>query len=399
MAWRIDEQVVRGEIDNRTRGKTTGRIWFLGREKPVTLTLDGNPWRDLAGHVLRFSNPTPKPGSLTNLADDQNGRVGDITASRKVKVPDLPTEELMECIRNGRTFPWHWGNTLHLEWYSAGNGRVVIESADFTLKLDGVAEWTMSEDEEIAQRCANAEALTAFMDRLTVAPPESAEDDSPQSSAEATADREAAQMDRLLDRVLARLEREPGADFEAILDEELERRRRERDEPEPTSEETAERRSWAEELNASDSEAIADTESESWKGEERARHPLVTHGADLSVRLHREIRAWLPPGASGEHPLTEIVVGVQIAAGKLAGALSRPDEWPPEAIFAGDVLVRLKKAREHLRDALSALDSADHEQLATPEWRAFVRNEIRTLLSKVESLIVEVRRILSDGQD
>ena len=86
MAWRIDEQVVRGEIDNRTRGKTTGRIWFVGRAEPVTLTLDGNPWRDLAGHVLRFSNPAPKPGLPEGLADEQRGSVGDITASRGLEM-------------------------------------------------------------------------------------------------------------------------------------------------------------------------------------------------------------------------------------------------------------------------------------------------------------------------
>jgi hypothetical protein len=49
MAWRIDEQVVRGEIDNRERGRVTGKIWFAGRAEPVELQLTGNCWRDLAG--------------------------------------------------------------------------------------------------------------------------------------------------------------------------------------------------------------------------------------------------------------------------------------------------------------------------------------------------------------
>ena len=31
MAWRIEEAVVRGEIDSRGRGRVTGRIWFAGR--------------------------------------------------------------------------------------------------------------------------------------------------------------------------------------------------------------------------------------------------------------------------------------------------------------------------------------------------------------------------------
>ena len=47
-----------------------------------------------------------------------------------------------------------------------------------------------------------------------------------------------------------------------------------------------------------------------------------------------------------------------VASAKLAGALNRgscDEEWPPPPIFAGDTLVRLKKARGFLRDALAAL--------------------------------------------
>ena len=39
MAWRIDESVVRGEIDNRVEGRVTGRIWFVGLDEPVELEL------------------------------------------------------------------------------------------------------------------------------------------------------------------------------------------------------------------------------------------------------------------------------------------------------------------------------------------------------------------------
>ena len=42
MAWRIDENLLRGEIDNRTRGRVTGRLWFAGRPHPVELDLEGN---------------------------------------------------------------------------------------------------------------------------------------------------------------------------------------------------------------------------------------------------------------------------------------------------------------------------------------------------------------------
>ena len=64
MAWRIAKSVVKGEIDNRARGTVTGKIWLLGREDPLTFSLSGNCWRDLAGFQFVFTNPDPQPGTL-----------------------------------------------------------------------------------------------------------------------------------------------------------------------------------------------------------------------------------------------------------------------------------------------------------------------------------------------
>lgn len=405
MAWRIDEQVVRGEIDNRTQGKVRGRIWLVNREQPVVLDLEGNPWRDLAGHVLRFVNPAPVPGLGEDLMMEQRGVVGDITASRKVKVPEVSMDELMELYSKKQPFPWHWGNSLYLEWFSERNGRVVIESSAFTLELEGEAAWSMSEEEEAAQRKANGAAMTGFMDRMLMVVNE-VEDDEPQSAAEAAADEEAARMDQLLDRVHARIAREGGGDFGAIYREERARQCRERGEvepPPPTPEQLAARQAWIDEMNAICAEALKDAESEAWKGEEvedveyEEEHPLVERCTDLTMRLYDEIRAWLPDpdAAPREHPLVEIEEGVQSAAAKLAGALNG-EEWPPDEIIAGNVLVRLKKARGSLRDSLSAMDSADQEGLAEAPWRAVVRCEIAAILTEVEALIVEARQVLAD---
>jgi len=69
MAWRLDQAVVKGEIDNRTKGIVTGRIWLFGIERPIELKLEGNCWRDMAGHLLTFENPNPvKP-------DDEHTRI------------------------------------------------------------------------------------------------------------------------------------------------------------------------------------------------------------------------------------------------------------------------------------------------------------------------------------
>ena len=92
MAFRIHDSVVRGEIDNRVKGVVRGKIWVEGRAEPVVLELKGNAWPDLAGCLLTFTNPQkriPHP-DLDSFHPVQRGTIGDLTASRKVRVFDIP---------------------------------------------------------------------------------------------------------------------------------------------------------------------------------------------------------------------------------------------------------------------------------------------------------------------
>ena len=268
----------------------------------------------------------------------------------------------------------------------------------------------MTEAEETGQRQANAGAMTHFMSQLGAALTDSQneeDEDAPRSSAEKEADDEDARMNLLLDRVTARLEREghQEGEFERIYQEEHQRLRRERGEPAPTStpEQPAERAAWIEEMNAGAAEAMADLEAEKWKDDDFSddRHPLVEHCSVLAVELHHalDLHGWIPADAPGEHPLREIVSGVMSASAKLAGALSRSardENWPPPALIAGHVLVRLKKARGYLRDSLRALDSAAEENLASAEWRDLTRRDVEAILIAVQTMILEVRAVLAD---
>ena len=149
-------------------------------------------------------------------------------------------------------------------------------------------------------------------------------------------------------------------------------------------------------------EALEDMDSESWKDDgEPELPPLVREAADLGIRLHDEVAEWLPEDAGGEHPLHEIAWGVQFASVKIGGALHRAadEEWPPDPLFAGDSLVRLKKSRDCLRDALRALDSADQENLATAAWRTATRRSIANLLGEVQQLIQQLREVLKDPDE
>ncbi len=402
MAWRIDEHVIRGEIDNRTRGRVTGRIWFVGRPEPVGFDFAGNAWRDLAGRRLEFVNPEPKPGELQRLAARQSGVIGDCTASRKVKVPEIPLDQIGEYYEAGKPFPWHWGNSLYFEWFSPTNGRVLIESASYQLTIGPDIAWEMSEAGEVEQRRANAEAMQRFMRDLAEATDaaDPATPDEPKPQSEAEAEKVQADSDRLADRIQARLDREgPDADYEKILKEELERRAGERGDQPLTPEQEAERAEWIEEVNRAGAEALANPDPEI-EAEMKIRHPLAVRAYALSLRLmsEPEERGWIPESASAEHPVVEVMNSVMSASAKFAGSLNG-QTWPPEVDFCGHTIVRLKRARGYLDDALAAAAACAEENLVDPAWLAPVRREMEDLGSGCDALIAELRVILKRGSD
>ena len=419
MAWRIDEHLLRGEIDNRTRGRVTGRLWFVGRAAPVELDLDGNAWRDLAGRRLEFVNPEPKPGLDASFATRQHGAAGDITASRKVKVPEIPMDQIGEYYAARKPFPWHWGNSLYLEWFSDANGRVVIESASYQLTISPDSTWDMTPAEEETQRVANGAALEGFMQRLAEAVPAKPDDaDDPAGAAdtddenrpftEEEAEKMQADSDKLTDRVMARMEQEgETADFEQILEEELERARKERGEPDPTPEQLAERAQRIEDMNAAAEEVLKDEEAEKWKRDPdggvgdsaEERHPLAKRAYELALRVHREVDAhdWVPKEAQSEHPVAELAFSIAKAGAKLAGALDGDDDWPPPLMFCAGTIVRRKRAAGYLEDAKLAAESCREESLVDPEWLAGVLRETEEIAEETNTLIAELRARLKKG--
>jgi hypothetical protein len=166
MAWRLHEHVLRGKIDNRTRGRVTGEIWLAGIDQPLVLELAGDCAPDLAGCELSFENPDPVPMTTKPPAPQQRGPAGDLTAARKVRVFDVPIEEALAMSRRGETPPEHMANAVYLEWFSERSGRVVIESADYRLQISEPA-WRYTK-EEIAERDRRiAEEETPFAIAIT----------------------------------------------------------------------------------------------------------------------------------------------------------------------------------------------------------------------------------------
>ncbi len=411
MAWRIADSVIKGEIDNRTRDRVTGIIWLYGQDDPVVLELSGNPHRDLAGQYLRFINPDPKPlpeHLQQGFAEEQTGVVGDMTAARKVKILDIPDGELEHYYKNKIPMPYHWGNCLYLEWHSARNGRVVIEATDYELRVEPEPAWGMTAGEEQSQQEANSRAMVNFMDTLLEAAAAAEaeqsldeDDDAPQSRAEAEADAEAARMDLLNDRIQARVEKEPQAnayDLQRIMQEERERIRRERGEPEPLPLSPEEEAARVEAMNYAMERILAEEDDMP----ELETHPLVEQCQDLgySVRETIEVNEFLPEDAHAEHPLHELMHGLWSAGAKLAGALNgEPGDWPPPPLYAGHALVRLKKARAYIADALAGLDAAAAEKLAPSGWLADLRLHLEAIQTEIQEHIDEVRDMLSDDEN
>lgn len=228
---------------------------------------------------------------------------------------------------------------------------------------------------------------------------ESFEGRRPQTEAEA--EEEWARSELLGQRVQARLDREGNEAFERIMEEEIDRIRRERGEPELTEEELAEREEWLEELDEALGQEDGTAEREDEAGEWNERdHPLVERVAELSLQMHRtaERERWLPADAPQEHPVAELIGSTMMAGPKLAGALQGED-WPPDLDFCAHTIVRLKRAREYLEDALRAAEACREENLTRPEMLEAWAKELAQHQDAVDALIAELRQRLADGSE
>ena len=420
MAWRIESQLVRGEVDNRTRGRVIGRLWLVGRDEPVELELQGNANRDLAGRHLVFVNPTPRLGVEAAFATRQIGLIGQFTASRKVKVPDIPVDKMGEYYERRKSFSWHWGNSVYFEWFSIANGHVVIESADYQLTITPQSVWEMSAAEEELQQRENGEAVSHFFDQLGFLagskeylitsgdlekeeePFADIEEDEEFGAEEPLSEDEADEMisdsDRLTDRLMERLDQAgENADLEAILEEELERRRADAEAKPLNPEEEAEREAWMKELNQAAEEISKDPE---FIADLDRRHPLSERGRTLSLRVMTEADRgrWVSDATEGENPVADLVQFVTKAGGKLAGALDGRD-WPPLIDECGLCIAWLKRARALLTDAAVAGDFCRGQRLVPSGQLEAILVEILALQTDVDAVIEELRERLARGFD
>ena len=389
MAWRIDEAVIRGEIDNTVEGRTTGRIWLAGRDEPLELSLVGDCWRDLAGTRLRFENPSPVVADTAGLMPLQNGIVGDITASRKNKVPTVGDEEFQRLYQNKTAIPFEWRNTLYLEWFSETNGRVVIETSDYQLEVSP-HEWEMDEDDEEAQKLANLQAMRDFM-ALVIRrrEPSEADDKYPEELDEYEWEERLKESDRLTDAYQEVLEKYmEDADSErkeafvmgwdGLLD-----ALAERDEAGDGADfEADDGPDFGGDPDDDDDEGFSETDDDFLRGENS--HPLQARAQELALRAMDLVPGDKGPGTAAY----QLVSNLLQVSGKLAGALNeRGSGYEPET---GYVLAVLKRCLNWLNEAVACCQQLmaaeeDQDQLAALA-------HLRSSAFEIRDGITELRR-------
>ena len=392
MALRIEECVIDGILDNREKGRVTGLIHIAGFDHPFMLDLKGDFLRDIAGCVVEFYNPAPLPSDVSDLAMEQAGIVGEMTASRKVKIPDVSYEKIRDLKQSGRDYPWHWDNSIYLEWFSDANGRIVIESTDYHVTVSEPA-WIMSDEEERTQKNGNATAFSSFMKSLTEAIEVGRDDtnDLPEDMNEFQweklmrhSDNVTSKYSELLDKYIddpdcdkiiaeqmgwtkQAAQGDKLHDFD-VFDHELE-----------------------EELDTPNFEIVLNsaTEGIDWVEDESGaiNHPLAIRCRDLGLEIIGEMTTGKEI-IDSENSAGDFAGEIMITSGKVAGAMH--DVTRGHEPDKGFIVACLKRAHSHLQVALNLLPILAEKEMLIDQLNQY-RNELFGIREDLLNLIKRYR--------
>ncbi len=350
MAYRLDCSVRSGEIDNRKRGTVTGRLWLVGRADPV-----------------------------------QEGAVGDLTASRKVRVRNAGGADAGQGI----------ANSLYLEWFSRTNGRVVIELTAFRLVEEEGPAWRMNASSERERRCENVQTLRTYMERLDEVHEEweeygdEEEDDGPMDEfdwelafreSDDLTERYAGLFEKYMDhpdreKLIAR---EMGWDW---LDDALDADER--------GAFDAEREDTADEDVELDPNPL--TEGVDWVRDEdgRVHHPLCARASRVVLEMWRHCKELDLLTEDGNPRVSEMIFQSQTLCAKLAGALNGlAYDLAPDGGF---VVASLKRALKYLESALGALREVYTLDLIQAERLDHFRGELFAIRQEMLRLMSRYR--------
>jgi len=360
---------VSGEIDNRVKGVVRGKIWLQGWEEPLILKLEGNACPDLAGCLLKFRNPKPKPdcSQTQGLTSVQEGLIGDLTASRKVRVYDVHLEQAWAMVKRKEKPPEHLANCLYLEWFSNPNGRVVIESLDYKLNISP-PKWRLTAEEERKRGEEAAKGMMQFMARLTDAieqqrnrkDPDEKWDEFDYEKLLRESDARTRKYGELLDKYGHSDEAQEKIAREMGWDKEL------------TEAEAKQERQWIEEMNAACDEGLEEPEPDparegiDWVRTKSGEvvHPLQHRTQQRAIKIEKAIQK-LGLDKDEDEDLETFLFELHVTGIKMAGALGSVASGvaPPEPGF---IVAYLKRALDHLHKSQAALEKLARKILPAP---------------------------------
>lgn len=393
MAWRLHEHVLRGKIDNRTRGRVKGEVWLAGIDQSLVLDLTGDGAPDLAGCELSFENPKPIPMTTRPPAPQQCGPVGDITAARKVRVFDVPIEEAMAMYRRGEKPPEHMGNAIYLEWFSELNGRVVIESSDYRLQISEPA-WRYTPKEIADRKRCIAEEQTPFAIAIT-------QDGETRDWDEVRYEQFLRESDALTERygrLLRKYKDHPDSEriiaremgwtwLEEALDQQEQQQENKTENPEDNSGEFEED---IEDYGLPPPDPMREGIDWVRDGRGRISHPIQKRANNALHLLLDELEAagHFPEEKDGQ--LADFVSGFMKVSAKLAGALggiARGDDL----FEPGMVIAWLKRILEILNQTIAAAEAIKDKRFLAAERFTYYRGELFGIREKILELITQLR--------
>jgi hypothetical protein len=291
--------------------------------------------------------------------------------------------------------PEHMANSLYLEWFSERNGRVVIESADYELRISA-PEWTMTPEENEQRALDAARGMEAFMQRLTEAieqhqrgqkPPEAEWDEHDYEKFLRESDARTNKYMELLDKYGDSDEAEAKIAKEMGWDREL------------TEEEAEEERKHIEEMNRACEEALNEPPPEPEPHREgidwirlkngEVRHPLQHRCFESAMKF------WEAADALGrekldDKDLDQFIFEFQTTSAKLAGALAGLAEGHGYRDPAFTVAY-LKRALDHLHKAQAGMEATASKKLLPEEILAEARSEMFEIREGILKLMNDFR--------
>jgi hypothetical protein len=325
----------------------------------------------------------------------QTGQIGDLTASRKVRVPSVPMEEFLNWPKGQGKPPSHWANCLYLEWFSTHNGRVVIESADYELKISA-PEWRLTPEEEEQRAKDAANGMNWFMETLSdaIEKQQRGQKDPAAEWDEYDYERFLKESDARTDKYIELLEKYGDSDeAEEIIAKEMGWLR------ELTAEEAEEENWRIEEMNRACEEALNEPPTEpdphregiDWirTKDDDIVHPLQHRCSESAMKYWKQAER---PGLekTEDKDLWQFIFEFQTTAAKLAGALNGIAEGR-EFGDAAFTVAYLKRALDHLHKAQAGLEAVAPKKILTEKLVADARRELFEIREGVLKLMDELR--------